>query len=239
MEEQTFKNYLHDLGTLIKENAREAKEKKDSSKGSSSQDYDSGYLMAWYEVVSLMQQQAEAFGIPFEFLDLHDIDPDKDLFRSRRKEMNILKQVKEILVEQNPQEKDNLLEQLSQVMENHHGLNETDVVEGVQILLSSALQENDKAVRETFFSTIENAVVHHDVGDRINWDTLAASLSSLEKWDLEYVLNVLGLSGQARYLPVLNEYAHHADPEIRKWAQEAITEIEYRVAHASPSQKAG
>ena len=66
MEDQTFENYLHDLGTLIKEHAREAKEQKASFQGSSAQDYDSGYLMAWYEVVSLMQQQAEAFGIPFE-----------------------------------------------------------------------------------------------------------------------------------------------------------------------------
>jgi hypothetical protein len=85
MEDQTFKNYLHDLGTLVKEHAREAKEQKTSSKGKSSQDYKSGYLMAWYEVVSLMQQQAEAFGIPFESLDLHDINPDKDLFRSSKR----------------------------------------------------------------------------------------------------------------------------------------------------------
>ena len=85
MEDQTFKNYLHDLGTLVKENARGAKEQKDSSRGSLSQDYNSGYLMAWYEVVSLMQQQAEAFDIPFEALDLHDIDPDKDLLGNRNK----------------------------------------------------------------------------------------------------------------------------------------------------------
>jgi hypothetical protein len=32
-----------------------------------------------------MQQQAEAFGIPFESLDLHDIDPDKDLLGSKNK----------------------------------------------------------------------------------------------------------------------------------------------------------
>jgi hypothetical protein len=153
--------------------------------------------------------------------------------------MNILKQVKAILVEQNSQEKEHLLEQLSQVLEYHHGLNEAEVVEVVCLLLPAALREDDKAVREIFFSTIDTAVVHHDIEDRIDWDSLAASLFALEKWDLEYVLNVLGLSGQARYLPILNEYTHHPDPEIREWAQDAITEIEYRVAHASPSQKAG
>jgi hypothetical protein len=85
MEDQTLKYYLQEIGSLIKESAREAKELEDSSKGSSSQDYNSGYSMAWYEVVSLMQQQAEAFGIPLEDLDLHDIDADKDLLGSRNK----------------------------------------------------------------------------------------------------------------------------------------------------------
>jgi hypothetical protein len=153
--------------------------------------------------------------------------------------MNILKRVKEILVEQNSGEKDNLLEQLSQVLEYYHELNPAEVAEAVQLLLPAALQEDDKVAKEAFFSTIDTAVVHHDIGDRIDWDALASSLSSLEEWNVQYALNVLGLSGQVRYLPVLNAYAHHADPEIREWAQEAIREIEYRVAHASPTQKAG
>jgi hypothetical protein len=63
------------------------------------------------------------------------------------------------------------------------------------------------------------------------------ALPSLDKWELEYVLDILGFSGQVRYLPALKKYAHDADPEIREWAQEAITEIGYRVAHASASQK--
>jgi hypothetical protein len=153
--------------------------------------------------------------------------------------MDILKEVKEILVEQNPQEKDYLLERISQILEHYHGLNETDIIEGVRLLLAAALQEDDKAVRETFLSTIENTVVHRDIGDCIDWDALVVSLSSLGREELAYALNVLGLSGQVRYLPILNEYVHHADPEVREWAQEAIREIEYRVAHASPSQKAG
>ena len=153
--------------------------------------------------------------------------------------MDILKLVKEILVEQNPHKKEHLLESLSQILEHHHGLNESDIIEGVRLLLAAALQEGNKEVRETFFSTIENTVVHRDIEDCIDWDALAASLSDLGKWELDYVLNILGLSGQARYLPILNEYAHHSDPEIRESAQDAIREIEYRVAHASPAQKAG
>jgi hypothetical protein len=153
--------------------------------------------------------------------------------------MDILKQVKEILAEQKPHEKDNLLEQLSDVLEHYHEPNQAEVAEGVRLLLPAALQENNKIVRETFFSTIDMAIVHHDIGDRVDWDALVASLSSLEQWNVQYALNILGLSGQVRYLPVLNEYAHHADPEISKWAQEAISEIKYQVARTSRSQKAG
>ncbi len=35
--------------------------------------------MAYYEVVSLMQNQAISFGLPLEDVGLHGIDPDKDL----------------------------------------------------------------------------------------------------------------------------------------------------------------
>jgi hypothetical protein len=154
--------------------------------------------------------------------------------------MDILKRAKDILAEHNPGEKDNLLEQLSQVLEYYREeLNDADVIEVVRLLLPAALQEEDEVAGEAFFSTINTAVIHHDIEDRIDWDALAASLSSLETWNLEYALSVLGFSGQARYLPILNEYAQHTDPEVSKWAREAIREVEYRIAHAAPTQKAG
>jgi hypothetical protein len=151
--------------------------------------------------------------------------------------MDILKRVDDILVERNPQEKDNLLEQLSQVLEYHHGLNEADIVEGVRLLLSAALREDNKAVRETFFSTIAIAVAYHPMRTRIDWDRLVAVLPSLDKCELEYVLDILGFSGHVRYLPILEKYAHHTDPEIREWADDAIENINSWVAHASASQK--
>jgi hypothetical protein len=156
-----------------------------------------------------------------------------------RKNMDILKQVKEILAQQNAQEKDTLLSQLDDVLEYHHEINEADVVEGMRLLLVTALQEGDQRMRQKLFRTLDTAVACQDIGDRMDWDRLAIVLPSLGKWELQYVLDVLGLSGQVRYLPVLEEYTHDTDPEIREWAQEAITEIGYRVAHASDSQKEG
>jgi hypothetical protein len=77
---EKYKNYLYDLGLLIKEEALEAKKARDQEeKGSEGYIFEEGYLMAFHRVISLMQQQAEAFGIPLEDLRLHDIDPDQDL----------------------------------------------------------------------------------------------------------------------------------------------------------------
>lgn len=70
--------YLRDLGILLKEKALEAKEES----GTAPEDeraFALGRLMAFHEVISLMQQQAHAFGITLEELGLDDIQPEKDL----------------------------------------------------------------------------------------------------------------------------------------------------------------
>lgn len=72
-------NYLRDLGQLLKERAREARSEKDEAMGIDSYDYALGRLMALHEVVSLMQQQAEAFGLDLAALALDDISPERDL----------------------------------------------------------------------------------------------------------------------------------------------------------------
>ena len=62
---EKYKNYLADLGALISEYSEEAIKKHKNSVASSSLDteYNTGYMMAFHRVVTLMQQQTEAFGI--------------------------------------------------------------------------------------------------------------------------------------------------------------------------------
>lgn len=77
---QKYKNYLHDLGHLIKERALQAtKERSLERKNSREYFYESGRVMAFNEVITIMQQQALAFGIQLKELQLDDITPDKDL----------------------------------------------------------------------------------------------------------------------------------------------------------------
>lgn len=70
-----YQNYLKDLGVLVKELALEAKQQA-ADKGT---DFSTGYMAGFHRVVSLMQQQAEAFDIPFEEIGLDKIDADEDL----------------------------------------------------------------------------------------------------------------------------------------------------------------
>ena len=76
----THKNYLFDLGYELKEYALEARRERDATpKGSEERAFNSGQLLAFHRVISLMQQQAEGFGIPLSDLRLEDIEPDRDL----------------------------------------------------------------------------------------------------------------------------------------------------------------
>lgn len=79
MTNDEYKNYVYDLGSLLKEKAKEAKKEKDAATNTAEADFKLGYLMAMHEVVSLMKQQADAFGIEQESLGLEDIDPELHL----------------------------------------------------------------------------------------------------------------------------------------------------------------
>ncbi|GLI28277.1 hypothetical protein ARHIZOSPH14_25190 [Agromyces rhizosphaerae] len=71
--------YLRDLGELLKESALSARDDRDETPVGADRAFADGRLMAYHEVVSLMQQQAVAFGIDIGGLSLEDIDPGRDL----------------------------------------------------------------------------------------------------------------------------------------------------------------
>ena len=156
---------------------------------------------------------------------------------SERRYMNIVKEINEVLALQNSNEREDGLERINDLFEYSQDLKDVDIVEGVQLLLTAVLQERDARAKRQLFRIIDKAVARYDIGNSIDWDVLATSLSSLEKRDLVYVLDILGLSGQGKYLSVLTTYAHNFDSEIRAWALDAIEEATYRVAHASDIQK--
>lgn len=72
-------NFLRDLSLLLKEDALEAKNRACSSVGTADHAFELGRLTAYYEVVSLMKQQAVAFGVSEESISLSGFDPESDL----------------------------------------------------------------------------------------------------------------------------------------------------------------
>lgn len=75
----TYKYYLLDLGFLLKELALEAKADRELFKDHADNLYFIGQLYGYHRVISLMQQQAESFGIPLSDLRLEGIEPERDL----------------------------------------------------------------------------------------------------------------------------------------------------------------
>jgi hypothetical protein len=74
----SHRNYLRDLGDHIRRMGEEARD----AVGAASDDernFQQGRRMAYIEVLSLMQQQAAAFGLPLSDLALDGFDAERDL----------------------------------------------------------------------------------------------------------------------------------------------------------------
>jgi hypothetical protein len=76
---ELHRSYVFDLGYLLREHALEAKQAVRGAKGTDDEAFQSGRLMAYYEVLSLLVSQARAFELPIEDLHLCGLEPDRDL----------------------------------------------------------------------------------------------------------------------------------------------------------------
>ena len=74
-------NYLGDLGFLLREQATTARDASIAASGTDDAAFQAGRLMAYYEVLSLLVSQAEAFQLPLEALRLEGFDPEEELLR--------------------------------------------------------------------------------------------------------------------------------------------------------------
>jgi len=74
-----YKNSLFDLGYQLREQALEAKERRQQARGTDNEDFESGRATAYYEIMSLLASQAESFHLAIEDLHLEGFDPDRDL----------------------------------------------------------------------------------------------------------------------------------------------------------------
>lgn len=77
----THRHYLLDLGTLLRDHGlAAAKDKREAAAGEDAA-FHAGRAFAYYEVLSLMADQARAFGLPPADLGLEGLDPDAALLK--------------------------------------------------------------------------------------------------------------------------------------------------------------
>ena len=79
MSEERAQGYLSDSIQLLKDQAKEAKLDADHPKEGDSADFNTGFLMAYHQVIALMKNQAPFFDLSQEDIGLADIEPEKDL----------------------------------------------------------------------------------------------------------------------------------------------------------------
>lgn len=72
-------DFIRDLGQLLRERALDAKLDRDAAVDSADEDLKLGRLMAFYEVLSLIEEQADAFGLDRADVGLRAFSADRDL----------------------------------------------------------------------------------------------------------------------------------------------------------------
>jgi len=73
------KNYLFDLGHMLRKEALEAKQAAQDAIGTADEQFQAGRALAYYEVMSSLVSQALTFGLPIQDLHLEGLEPDRDL----------------------------------------------------------------------------------------------------------------------------------------------------------------
>lgn len=76
---EPFRSFLRDFGLLIRESALDAKSEYALAKDAEDEDIKLGRLMAFYDILSLMQQQLNAFELTDEAGGLEGFDAERDL----------------------------------------------------------------------------------------------------------------------------------------------------------------
>lgn len=78
MKKKNFELYIKHVGNLLKDNAMKAKSEANHPKEGEA-DYNTGYLMAYHEVIAIMKNRAPLFKLGQKEIGLANIEPERDL----------------------------------------------------------------------------------------------------------------------------------------------------------------
>jgi hypothetical protein len=72
------KNYLLDLGLILRESAVQARQRATAAHGTAEEAYEEGRANAYHEVATLILKRAAASGLPVEDLRMEGFDPNSE-----------------------------------------------------------------------------------------------------------------------------------------------------------------
>ncbi|MED1783466.1 hypothetical protein P4V43_16745 [Brevibacillus fortis] len=118
------------------------------------------------------------------------------------------------------------LDEISDLLE-YGSLNRNEVIKFTEYALDLAIAEENRAVKESLFRILLNAVTFQEVAKTVEWDKLANVIPTLDAPILDYALTIIGFSKNQKFINVIEPYLHSPTDYIRQTAAEALVEINY------------
>ncbi|MEU3916199.1 hypothetical protein [Streptomyces sp. NPDC029721] len=122
------------------------------------------------------------------------------------------------------------LDAISDVLETGR-LAQDRVERTVERLVAVALSGESHMVQEAALHAVCTASTYHELPYRVV-EPLAAGVDGFEPLLVAYVLAVLGCTHDQAALPVVERFLGHPDPEVRREASDAVTELRW---HRGPA----
>lgn len=106
-------------------------------------------------------------------------------------------------------------------------LSEVDFNLSINKLIDQTTKEPNKEVMESMLNAIlEGISSRSSDSDEINFESLIHLMPSLSKmFIIEYALPVVALSHTKKFIPVIESYTYHQDPEVKEAANAALYEL--------------
>ncbi|MFF3090118.1 HEAT repeat domain-containing protein [Streptomyces nojiriensis] len=122
--------------------------------------------------------------------------------------------------------RDSCLEVVSDVLETGR-LAQGDAVRVVERLVAVALSDESYELRESALHAVCTATTPYELPYRAVAPLAAAD--GMEPLLLEYVLGVLGATGDRAALPAVERFLRHPHPGVRREAADAVRELRWRL----------
>ncbi|WP_244297469.1 hypothetical protein [Brevibacillus antibioticus] len=106
-------------------------------------------------------------------------------------------------------------------------LNRNEVIQFTEYALDLAIAEENRAVKESLFRLLLNAVTFQEVAKIVEWDKLENAIPTLDDPILDYALTIIGVSKKQKFINVIEPYLHSPTDYIRETAAKALVEINY------------